>query len=151
MIDELREMDHLPRRLRSDTDKVRKMKQTLGAALGREPTLDEVATKLGLSIEEVSNLDSLGQPVVQISTEVPLSSDAIPQDEAYMRAAQVQCVQGAIARLNPRLQLLLSLHYVEGLTYKEIATALEVSEARVCQLHGEAVKLLRSLLETEAD
>ena len=55
-------------------------------------------------------------------------------------------MQQGIEKLTARLQMVLSLHYVEGLTYKEIAQALEVSEARVCQLHGEAVKKLRELL-----
>lgn len=147
MIDELREMDHLPRRLRADADRVRKARHALGAALGREPTLEELATKLALPIEDVATLDSLGQPVVPLSPEVPLSSEAPAQDEQYIRAAEAHRVQKAIERLSDRLQLVLSLHYVEGLTYKEIALALEVSEARVCQLHADAVRQLRALLQ----
>lgn len=149
MIDELREMDHLPRRLRADTDKVRKARQALATSLGREPSLEEVALKVGLPLEDVSTLDSLGQPVVQITAELSLSSEATPQDEQYDRAALALRVQGAIEQIAPRLQLVMSLHYVDGLTYKEIAQALEVSEARVCQLHGEAVKKLRELLGPE--
>ncbi|MCA2979802.1 MAG: sigma-70 family RNA polymerase sigma factor, partial [Myxococcaceae bacterium] len=62
----------------------------------------------------------------------------------------IQRLTDAIGRLPERLALLLSLHYVEGLTYKEIARALEVSEARVCQLHGDAVKKLREQLSALA-
>ena len=43
MIDELRSMDHLPRRLRNRTDDMAKAKHKLEEVLGREPTVDEIA------------------------------------------------------------------------------------------------------------
>ncbi len=151
MIDELREMDHLPRRLRADTDKVRKARHALGATLGREPTQEELANNLGVSIEEVDNLESLSQPVVPLTPELPVPSMEARQDERLDHAQEVQGLTEAIGRLPPRLSTLLSLHYVEGLTYKEIAQALEVSEARVCQLHGDAVKKLREAMTARSD
>ena len=45
--------------------------------------------------------------------------------------------------------MLLSLYYVEEFTYREIARLLEVSEARVCQLHGRALGRLRTRLARE--
>lgn len=146
MIDELREMDHLPRRLRADTDKARKARQALEAQLGREPTQEELAQKLGLTIEEVDALESLSQPALQLTPEIPVASHDTGQDEKLDHAQAVQALTEAIGTLPPRLALLLSLHYVEGLTYKEIAAALEVSEARVCQLHGDAVRKLRETM-----
>jgi RNA polymerase sigma factor for flagellar operon FliA len=147
MIDELREMDHLPRRLRADADKVRKARQTLGNQLGREPTVDELAAHLGMDYEDVDQLISLMQPSMAIAPELPLASPGALQDELLDDADRVKHLAASIAKLTERLQLVLSLHYVEGLTYKEIAQALEVSEARVCQIHGEAVKKLRVILE----
>jgi RNA polymerase sigma factor for flagellar operon FliA len=38
----------------------------------------------------------------------------------------------------------MGLHYVEGLTYREIAKMLDVSEPRVCQLHADGLKRLRA-------
>jgi len=44
----------------------------------------------------------------------------------------------------------LALYYDEGLTYREIAQVLQVSEPRVCQIHGDAMKRLRvTLAEAE--
>lgn len=146
MIDELREMDHLPRRLRAETDRVRKARQAMGIRLGREPTTDELAAELGLSWEEVEALDTLAQPAMALQSELPLASADQPIDEQVDHAARVAFVTKAIERLPERLQLVLSLHYVEGLTYKEIAQALEVSEARVCQLHGDAVRKVQAVL-----
>lgn len=146
MIDELREMDHLPRRLRADADRVRKARQALGNRLGREPTVDELATHLGMPWEDVDTLDSLAQPALALQPEIPVASQDTPADELVDHAMTVEHLAGSIATLPERLQLVLSLHYVEGLTYKEIALALEVSEARVCQLHGDAMKKLRGIL-----
>ena len=146
MIDELREMDHLPRRLRAETDRVRKARQALGNRLGREPTTDELSAQLGLPWEDIEALDSLAQPAMTLQAELPLASADQPVDEQVDRASRVAAVTRAIEHLPQRLQLVLSLHYVEGLTYKEIALALEVSEARVCQLHGEAVRKVQAIL-----
>jgi RNA polymerase sigma factor for flagellar operon FliA len=143
MIDELREMDHLPRRLRAETDRVRKARAALGQTLGREPTTEELAAHLNLPIEDVANLVTLAQPSVPVTPELPLHATEASQDEYVDKTTIVRRLTGAIEELPERLQLVLSLHYVEGLTYKEIALALEVSEARICQLHGEAVKKLR--------
>lgn len=146
MIDELREMDHLPRRLRAETDRVRKARQAMSIRLGREPTTDELGAELGLSWEEVEALDTLAQPAMALQSELPLASADQPIDEQVDHAARVGFVTKAIEGLPERLQLVLSLHYVEGLTYKEIAQALEVSEARVCQLHGDAVRKVQAML-----
>lgn len=150
MIDELREMDHLPRRLRADADKARKARHALEASLGREPTQEEIAAKLGISIEDVDALESVAQPAVPLTPELPVASDDARQDERFDHAQEVRNLTDAIGKLPQRLSLLLSLHYVEGLTYKEIAQALEVSEARVCQLHGDAVKKLRDQMTQHA-
>lgn len=146
MIDELREMDHLPRRMRADADKVRKARTLLGNKLGREPNTDELAQHLGLPVEDVETLEALAQPAAPIAPELQLPSLDSLQDEGLERAERVARLTRAIEQLNLRLQTVLSLHYVEGFTYKEIAGALQVSEARVCQLHGEAVKKLKAVL-----
>lgn len=146
MIDELREMDHLPRRLRADADRVRKARSELGNRLGREPTGEELAHALGLTLEELDALETIAQPAVPISTELQLVSVEPSQDSRLEHASEMLRLTQAITKLPERLAMVLSLHYVEGLTYKEIAQALEVSEARICQLHGEAVKKLRAEL-----
>lgn len=150
MIDELRELDHLPRRMRADADKVRKGRVFLGNTLGREPNADELSAHLGMPLEDVEALEALSAPAAPLAPEVQVPSLDSLQDENLDRAERVGRMTRGIEKLNQRLQTVLSLHYVEGLTYKEIAGALQVSEARVCQLHGEAVKKLKAnLLELE--
>ena len=53
MLDELRRLDHLPRRLRIRTDDLKKAQHKLGSELGREATLEEVAHEMNIDLEEV--------------------------------------------------------------------------------------------------
>jgi RNA polymerase sigma factor for flagellar operon FliA len=55
----------------------------------------------------------------------------------------------AIKALPEREQLVLSLYYFEELTFKEIGKTLDISESRVCQIHGRAVISLQSLMNGE--
>jgi RNA polymerase sigma factor for flagellar operon FliA len=100
-----------------------------------------------MSIEDIEALEAVATPAAPLIPELPVPSLDTMQDEQLDHVERVRRMTGAIEGLNVRLQTVLSLHYVEGFTYKEIAGALQVSEARVCQLHGEAVKKLRGILE----
>lgn len=150
MIDELREMDHLPRRLRADADKLKKARAALGNTLGREPTTVELAAHVGMEVEDVDALEAVSQPASQLNPDLSIPSLDSLQDDRIDHADRVRRMTAAIGTLNVRLQTVLSLHYVESFTYKEIAGAMQISEARVCQLHGEAVKKLKALLSEDA-
>lgn len=143
MLDEMRRMDHLPRRLRGEIEKVEREKNRLSHALGREPAADEIAASLGAPVEDVFEVMALVQPSMPIPDELPQHDAASPDDlidEAKLRGTLTR----AIATLPERLQILLALYYDEGLTYREIAKVMGVSEPRVCQLHADAVKRLRA-------
>jgi len=149
MADELRNLDHLPRRLRAETEALQKAKKKLSHERGREIGTDELATELKQSSEDVAALQALSEPPLSLTVELPMPSQDEPADVQLAKAQQKKLLADAIASLPARLALLMSLYYVEGLPYKEIAEALEVTEARVCQLHGQAVKELRAKLNPE--
>lgn len=145
MLDEMRRMDHLPRRLRTQVEKVERARGRATQRLGREAGPEDVAEELGLPTDEVESLLLLAQPHATVSE--ALVSFLPSADDQAIRAEAARALAGAVGRLPERLQLVLSLHYQDGLTYREIARILDVSEPRVCQLHGEAVGLLRLELD----
>jgi RNA polymerase sigma factor for flagellar operon FliA len=57
----------------------------------------------------------------------------------------------AIENLPDREKLVISLYYNDGLTLKEIAAVLGVTESRACQLHSKAVVRLNGKLARHAD
>jgi RNA polymerase sigma factor for flagellar operon FliA len=145
MIDEMRRMDHLPRRLRDDADRVERAHGRLAQQLHREPTVEEVASAVGGTLEDVMEVMQLLQPAIPIAEEVA-TSEAAPADVQYGRREEARRLAAAIAELPERLRILLALYYDEALTYREIAQVLKVSEPRVCQLHADAMKRLRDVL-----
>ena len=148
MLDELRRMDHLPRRLRAQTDSLQKARKKLGQELGREASLDELAAELKLDISDVSELDALPHPMVEVEVDLPQTEEN-PIDEQIDRTQTLARLTEGITTLSERLQLVMSLVYVEGLTYKEVASILKVTEARICQLHRDAVLKLRAFMNDQ--
>ncbi|MFO0580763.1 MAG: FliA/WhiG family RNA polymerase sigma factor [Anaeromyxobacter sp.] len=143
MLDEMRRMDHLPRRLRAEIDKVERERARLSHVLGREPAAEEIAGSLNLPLEDVFEVLTLVQPSMPVPEELP-QQDVVAADDALDQAKLRGVLTSAIQALPERLQILLALYYDEGLTYREIAKILQVSEPRVCQLHSDAVKRLRA-------
>ena len=115
-------------------------------ALGREATVEEVASELGVEVEEASDMAALLEPPLPLDSILPTLASGEATDATVLRAEAVGRLTEAIEKLPERLRLVLSLHYIEDLTYREIAGILKVSEPRVCQLHTEAIGQLRKLL-----
>ena len=90
------------------------------------------------------------QPTAGPAAEEIATHDGPAVDDLLERGERQVALAAAIGGLPERLQILLALYYDEGLTYREIAKILSVSEPRVCQLHGEAMKRLRGALPGEA-
>ena len=147
MLDELRRMDHLPRRLRARADDFQKAKQKLSARLGREATSDEIAAELNVELEEVGGIEALSEPPVSLEkVAMAAASEEAGIEDRLARAQAAKALAASFAELPERLQTVLGLHYLEGLTYREIAKILDVSEPRVCQLHADGLKKLRGAL-----
>ena len=144
MIDEMRRMDHLPRRLRAKAEEAERTRSRLAQVLKREPTVDEVATELSMTPDELEGLLGAAQPHLELfeGIEAPVPAT----DDELVRSERSRALAAAVAALPERLQTVLSLHYVEGFTYREIAKVLEVSEPRVCQLHADATAKLKVAL-----
>jgi len=151
VLDELRRNDHLPRRLRTRSEEISRAKTKLSGQLGREASPEEVATELKLDVTEVANVEMASAPPLPLADALGEPSAETSAEESLSKREAVVAMADGIATLPERLQLVLSLYYVEELTLKEIAQVLGVSEPRVCQLHGEALKKLREKLAPAPD
>lgn len=115
----------------------------------KQATTEDIAAELGISTEEhfkiaqeinvlhVISLTDLGDENAVLSTELENPQQVIQQSSIKT------CLQEVLAELPEREQLVLSLYYVEELTLKQIGEVLEVTEARVCQLHSQAIVRVR--------
>jgi len=158
IIDELRSQDWLPRSVRQKAKEMESNIRTLEHQLGRTATDEELATKLGVSVEDLpKSLAEITAPVLSLDDLVSMGDegqkvswlDTLPDDRVGPAAqldqeAMVEVLGQAIDLLPERERLLVSLYYHEGLTLKEIGVVLSVTESRVCQLHAQAMGRLRT-------
>jgi RNA polymerase sigma factor for flagellar operon FliA len=83
----------------------------------------------------------------------PTELPADPNEEDFTHRLEkrqmIDALTGAVKSLPEREWLIVSLYYRDEMTMKEIAQILEISESRVCQLHGRALGRLRARLARE--
>jgi RNA polymerase sigma factor FliA len=159
MIDALRR-EAWPRGVRRQRRELEAARETLRRELGQEPSLADLAAKVG------SDEKRLGRTILRINTiesTSPLSSTdhfderslpaaLVPSepeapDSAYERAEVKQRIRGALATLPERERRLVNLYYFGDVTMKQIGEELGVNESRVSQLHARAMLRLRAALD----
>jgi RNA polymerase sigma factor for flagellar operon FliA len=161
IIDELRSLDWVPRSVRAKARDVEKAHSQLENKLGRAPNEEEMADKLGVSVDdfrttllEIANssvlaLDDLWTVSDPDGGQVSLldtirDPNAIDPEEAIDTVELKDRLADAIEGLPERERLVIALYYYENLTLREIGEVLGVTESRVSQLHTKAVIGLRS-------
>jgi RNA polymerase sigma factor FliA len=151
VLDELRRGDIMPRR-------VRQLARKISAAMRElekdgEPATDQrVADALGVTLDAYRT--GLAELVhVEVSSfddqTAQLVADSVAPDVEAGKRITLSRVRDALATLEARDVTILGLHYVEDLTYQEIAETLRITPSRVCQLLWRAVERLRSRLGAE--
>jgi RNA polymerase sigma factor for flagellar operon FliA len=163
IIDELRSLDWVPRSVRARARDIERAIAQLEAKLGRAPTDEEIAERVGLSDEEfqesltdisrtsIAALDELwtsstggGDAVALIDTiEDP---EAAEPQSAMAETERREELAEAIARLPEREKQVIVFYYYEELTLRQIGEVLGVTESRVSQLHTKAILRLKSRL-----
>ena len=156
MLDYLRSLDWKPRSVRSRNRVVEKASRDAEQRLGGRASEEDVAKEIGISIQELERwMDSSAQaPSGDLPDELALQDSlealADPADSPEEVLAKVQMhdvVADAINRLPKNERLVLSFYYYDQLTMQEIGEVLGVKQARVSQLHGQAILRLRKRLD----
>ncbi|MGL5602366.1 MAG: FliA/WhiG family RNA polymerase sigma factor [Silvania sp.] len=146
VLDELRMLDWRPRRMRQKAHKINDAIRELSRKLGRELNDEDILRHLDISqqeyqeyllLENASALQSLDEILAMDGSighhSRPLEEEMIINDS----------LRAALATLDRREQLILTLYYQHELSLKEIALILEITEARVCQLNKGIVQKIK--------
>ena len=163
ILSELRSRDFLSRSNRSRTRELEKAYQDLNLKLGRAAEDDEIAKKLGISLDEFYEIrkmstmsfvsfeeigsfsneekDNLMHLLVDGDSDDPLSLVGLKETK--------KSIARAIEQLKEKEKLVLSLYYWDELTMKEIGKALDITESRVSQIHSQALIHLKAKLRNE--
>ena len=163
IIDYLRSIDVLSRGKRRKMAAAQEAIATLRQMLGAEPTDEDVADFMGLSLEAYHKLLRDAQSRFSLSLSRPIGDeedqtmlDVLPSEdgergfEQFENASTQAHLEELIQTLPERQQTILGLYYMEDLTLREIGEVLDLSAARISQLLGKIQLTLRSRFEAHA-
>lgn len=159
IIDGIRKEDRIPVSLRKRAKQVELAYQKVEMQLGRNATDEEIASELGIDLQELLNWLKTMQYITILSLDESLSEEqdltlkeSIDNPESpnplqitienEIKDTLTKAVQG----LPEKEKYVISLYYFHDLSNKEIAKVLEVSPSRVSQLHTKAIFRLRGKL-----
>ncbi len=139
------------RSIRDVAYRVLQCKEAKMAELGREPTMEEIAKELSLSVEEVSQaLDAVSTPVSLYDPVFSDGGDPLTVMDQVMDNRNTEynwmehiALRNAFRALNDREKQILSLRFYDGKTQIEVANVLGISQAQVSRLEKGAIGAMR--------
>jgi RNA polymerase sigma factor for flagellar operon FliA len=158
IIDHIRRMDWVPRTLRQKNKQMEQVYTRLEETLGRQPTDEELAEKLGMSLDETQDLmrkssvlslvslDDYMEQNYESSFASLVANRVDSPEEQTERQERKEMLAEAISKLSEKEKLVITLYYFEDLTLKEISSIMKVSESRVSQIHTKAITRLQGKL-----
>lgn len=171
LLDELRSLDWLPRSVRARLKNFQQKLALYELKLKRPLSDEEICNYLHVDKQELFQFKQLLKPVVFIPLE--LNPDPRDENDSLMcysledkladlsqncvretceRNEIKQLLKSFLKELPKLIQQIFALHYGKGLYLSEIASLLNLSESRICQIHAETIanlrrKLIRALKE----
>lgn len=169
IIDSTRSRDWATRALRRGMRDVRQATEDLTHTNHREPTPDELATTLGITVDQLtayrsaavaSTLLHLDQRLgtntdddtdtTLADTVIEADTQALP-DQALEQQELVGTLRAAVTHLPDIQRTVITRYYFNGDYLRDIADDLGVTEARISQIRSEALTAIRAYFATQFD
>lgn len=155
--DGLRRIDWAPRSLRRFARRLARSANRLSNGTDRQPSEEELACDMKISISSLRKLRHDLQAVELVSlhgTECgiafksnPLRSKEKDPLEISIEHELARRLQNGIARLPWRDRLLVELYYYRQMNMKEVGRQLGIGEARISQVHAKIIGRLRGTMQ----
>src|SRR5579872_1366903 len=164
ILDELRKLDPCSRQDRKNARAIESAQTRLRASTGQEPSQEQIAQAVGMGLIEydrtLRHLESAKPPSVPYNTESEgqgtetwdeISQLACKDEspfETCSKREDFKLLKSYIEQLPERQQQVLKMYYFKDMGLKAIAEKLGVGEARVCQIHKQALGEVRRMIES---
>ena len=138
--------------------KLNRTSQTLVQQMGREPTLEEVAEKIGMSLDEVQKILKITKKPISLETPIGEEEDiclgdfiedkeVISPQEAAISSNMAKRIQKVLSTLNEREEKILRMRFGIGErhdhTLEEVGQAFELTRERIRQIEDKALRKLK--------
>ena len=149
ILDELRSLDRMTRRGRTQLRKLTATKRNLTHELGRPPTEIEMASELQMNLGDYQSVVQRLAGGEALAHGGDIDPDSVASSQEHDPAAVLSEKQlrfeicSAIDSLPQRSRDVLRMYYLGERTQAEIGSAFGVTESRVCQILNDAVSKLR--------
>lgn len=160
MTDHLRNVDWVPRLVRSRAAKLKAARDRCWGRLGRMPSNDELAAEMGLSAEQFEafqkentevGVGSLSSKISEHGAEKERHVHDIEHDrraeDPRRRHADVDFLRRATRGFNKAERLLVIGLYFEQDSMKQVGRQLGLSESRISQMHSALLPRMRHNLD----
>jgi len=151
MIDELRKNSWSNRQISKEARRIAEATNKIEQQFHRPATSKDIIEELDITLDEYNHacLKINLSNVINIEDveQYPLNSkiEENPENDVDMNN-QIVDLKKRLEKLSEREQILLSLYYIEELTLREVGEVLELTEARVCQIHAGLLAKLKTSL-----
>jgi RNA polymerase sigma-B factor len=146
-----------PRRLRELNMAMGRITDDFAMSNGRPPTLEEIATRLKTTPEELIQARELGIASSMISLDEPghddgraSVSESIGTTESELESiVERLTIERALETLSGRERVIVSLRFFEGASQADIAGRLGVSQMQISRLQQKALAKLRAAIDED--
>lgn len=162
IIDELRNIDYMSRSARNDAKNVEKIRAALEQKLSRAPRTDELRLAMGVSVRQFSKIMrrtqvfsfiSLNDSADSSDGSAPSFSESVADENAEtpldtLDASEMgSFLRRQIKTLPEKQRRVIDSYYFQEKKLSEIAKDFGLTEARICQIHSQALSNLRPKLQ----
>lgn len=127
--------------------KVTRLKESIEAESGREPTVGELAERLSVTSDEIVEAVCVSQPVLSLTYETDNSTREydLPTEDIEERLSNRLFLDSMLKRLEPQERSIIYYRYYEGLTQAKTAERLSMSQVQVSRSEKRILNHIRSL------
>lgn len=139
------------RSVKEQAAQIRAARQSMEQRMGREPTVGELSSELGISPEDIAFAETATGPAESLqrqSGEDGFTLELVLGDySAEEKMVEHVALRAAIEKLPQRERQVVALRYYHGMTQQNCAKVMKVSQVQISRLERRAVELLRQYLE----
>jgi RNA polymerase sigma factor FliA len=164
ILDELRRVDHVSRFVRAKVRHLQEASEELANVIGHAPDTSELSKFTNTPKETVNSLFDSAKPWISLEENIRGSEDGTlqildmledphahsPSERSEREDTRAE-LRDSFRALSDREQKILYLYYYEELRLREIAELFNVTEARICQIHGAALRKLHTEIRLRRD
>ena len=139
-------------------NKLNRTSRSLVQQMGREPTLEEIAEKMGMSLDKVQKIIKIARKPISLETPMGEEEDSRLEDfiedkdvvspqDAAISSSMVSQIQGVLSTLSKREERILRMRFGIGEkhdhTLEEVGQDFKVTRERIRQIEVKALKKLK--------